>query len=706
MIKLFFDSSLSFAGSLAHFGGITLNSPTCCNWRAGLFLFVVPMALLALVVPVLGEGTLYDPTGVGGDLFGQSMTEIADMNGDGFDEFLVGVAASASGGTDAGEVFLWFGGNSVFREPDRIWTGTAPELFGWSVANIGDVNNDGTEDWAVGAPLSNAGGTERGRVCVFYGGANPSSSPDVIISGGSGGDQFGYAISAAGDFNGDGKDDFIVGAPYSDLRAGDAGAAYVIYGSNSGPSSNLADATALAGEAFEDNFGWSVSDAGNFLGGADCVAIGAPLSNTHGGLDGGAVYVFEGAAAPDTTIDFVAGISASSKAGSWFGFSVRGVGRLDGDSNDDLAVGAPSYLSERGRVEIFYGGLNPSVVADHAIDGVTGSDSFGWSLDRAGNIEGSGADDVLIGAPYHDSIASDGGQAYIYPGGSSITNASSLTKVVNPLIEPGTAAGDHYGLAVASAGDFDGDGILDYAVSAPSGNTANSATAGYVILVHSSGGPVANVLQSWQAQWQGSHEVELNFAVSYVADTVAEVLLTRQLSDVDGVVRGEQLLWSGPARAADDGTASTLYRQGNGFGFRDDLSGVLVADYSIDYGVTIVTEDGESLNLGLLAGPAGQPSLPVLAADFLALAPAWPNPANPAVTIRFRAASSDVATVQILDVRGRLVRELHRAVGTGDWQNVIWNGLTDGGQAAASGVYLINLKAGQALRTERVVLAR
>jgi hypothetical protein len=675
---------------------------------------VMPTVVTLLAVsssPVRAEGYWYDPAGVSPDVFGTSMTELGDINSDGFDEFLIGVAGSDSSGLDAGQVFLWFGGAEVTLAPDRVWNGTSPEMFGWCVANIGDVNRDGRPDWAVGAPLSNAGGTARGRVCIFYGGSNPASTPDVIIAGTAGGDQFGTSISAAGDFDGDGADDFIVGAPYSDVRATNAGAAYVIYGQAGGPSTNLANATVLAGEIAEDHFGWSVSDAGNFLAGNEqCVAVGAPLSNTHGGIDAGAVYVFKGrtgGAVPDTTIDFVAGIGAAAKANSQFGYVVRGVGRINSDTNDDLAVGAPfcnEAAATAGRVEIFYGGLTPAVVAGHAINGQTATDNFGWSLDRVGNVSGTTRDDVLIGAPFRDQAATDSGRAYIYEGGSSATSAGSLFNVVNNPVKPGTAADDHFGWAVAYAGDFDGDALPDYAIAAPSGNIGSTgATAGFVTLVHSTAGPVPTLVRHWQAVWRDAGQIELGFAFALPNENIAELVLVRQVRDADGSLRSEDRIWSGSARVAADGLPDVLADLGDSYRYLDTAPALVRDSDRFSYAVTALTGDGQHLFLDNLAGPGERPiRLPAL----LAMVPAWPNPANPAVTIRFRAAAAEPVNLQVLDLRGRLVRELHRSDGTGAWQEVVWHGQDDLGQAAASGVYLIRLAGAHDLVTQRVVLAR
>ena len=295
------------------------------NWRAVFFPVVLFGALLIPVIPARGAVHLTDENGSGGTLFGAAMTELEDLNGDLKWEFLVGAPGAPNGGSH-GAVFMWMGGQELTAEPDFQWTGVIQEQFGFSVARIGDVNDDGEPDWAVGAPYSNEGGTNKGKVYLFYGDANPASIIPVGIIGELGGDNFGYSLSAAGDFNSDGVDDFIVGAPAIDSGLpGRAGFAYVIFGDNGGVSTDLGDALKLTGDFSADGFGWSVTDAGNFLGGDDCVAVGAPKNDSRWGLNAGAVYVYEGGGSPNNVVDHVIGCGGTA-AGSQYGFAVRGVG--------------------------------------------------------------------------------------------------------------------------------------------------------------------------------------------------------------------------------------------------------------------------------------------------------------------------------------------------------------------------------------------
>ncbi len=680
------------------------------------FVFFALCGLLA-AWPVLVQGAVHlvAESGVNGDMFGAAATELEDINQDGRWEFLVGAPGNQTAGLDAGAVYLWFGRDALTVAPDRMWQGTSPERFGHAVARIGDVNNDGTADWAVGAPGSNAAGAEAGRAYVFYGGPNPSATADVVIDGAVGGDQFGYAISAAGDFNGDGYDDFIVGAPYSDLRAQNAGAAYVIYGSNSGPSTDLADATVFTGQIADDNFGWSVSDAGNFLGGPEvCVAVGAPLNNTHGGIDAGAVYVFEGRTAgadPDTTIDFAAGIGSTAKANSSFGFCVREVGSFDGDGYSDLAVGAPlcdQSGTDAGRVEIFRGGTSPSGTAYRYVNGASGGDELGYSLARVHDVTGSSLDDVLLGAPYQDGTAAAAGRAYLFAGGSaSEATAANLTEIPVTPLQAGTAADDNFGYAVAAAGDFDGDGFMDYAVGAPGGNNLSGATGGYLYLADSSLDVVANVLSLWQEGWDADATARVDFQLVPPAGRRAAALSISRLVTAAGRPATVQQIWNGPALAPGS-CAGGVCVEVTLAGYRlldPDARKQLPDGGQLAYGLSVVLDDGTTMDLGRQPGP-DPGKIPAAPAAGLRIEDIWPNPANPQVTIAYVAPRGADVQVRIVDLRGRLVRTLPAAKGTGATQQLVWDGRADAGGMAASGLYLVQIRTQAEKQTRPVVLAR
>jgi len=682
------------------------------NWRAVFFPVVLFGALLGPVLPAWGTVHLTDETGSGGTLFGAAVSELEDINGDLHWELLVGAPGAPNGGNH-GAVFMWLGGSELTAAADYKWTGVNQEKFGYCVARIGDVNNDGRPDWAVGAPDSDESGTKKGKVYLYYGSANPASITPVGIIGEVGGDNFGFSISAAGDFNNDGRDDFIVGAPaIASGTPGRPGYAYVIFGKNGGVSTDLADALKLTGEFAKNAFGFSVTGAGNFLGGDDCVAVGAPLNDTHGGTDAGAVYVYEGGTNPNAVPDHELGIGGTA-ALSQYGYSVRGVGDWGGSSLDDLAIGGPfnnDAGAATGRVEIVYGAsLSPSTSGDRFVRGELAGDNFGYALAAIHDFTMNGADDVLIGAPFHNLPAINCGRGYVFEGGSTATNAANLGIQGNVPLKPGAEANDNYSYFVSSAGDFDGDGDWDLAIGAPYGNKLNDALTGFVHLIDSTDTVVPAFVSFWTADWaaDGNRDhVRLSFAFALPAVQFGDVELFRQVRDGSGRVLAEAALWTGAPLRAPTELPGELVVDGEGFGFIDALPADLPAGaVSLTYSLKAATDDGFAFTLEALAGP-GELDAQLNLGSVLALQPAWPNPANPAVTIRYRAAPVENITIRIVDLRGRLVRELYQGPGTGDWRNIIWNGQTDRGTAAASGLYFIRLDNGTRALRQRVVLAR
>ncbi len=161
------------------------------------------------------------------DYFGISVSSAGDINDDGYDDVIIGSIGNDAGGVDAGRAYVFLGGPSMDDIPDLVMTGSAPgDNFG-IVSHAGDINNDGYDDVIVGAIRSDTGGTNAGRAYIYLGGANPDSTADLVLTGESEEDLFGLSVSAAGDVNDDGISDFIIGAPYSDAGGTDAGKAYL-----------------------------------------------------------------------------------------------------------------------------------------------------------------------------------------------------------------------------------------------------------------------------------------------------------------------------------------------------------------------------------------------------------------------------------------------------------------------------------------------
>ncbi|MFO7652658.1 MAG: integrin alpha [Candidatus Krumholzibacteriia bacterium] len=663
-------------------------------------IYVLVAAIAAVLVVPAGAGAVHLrlPAGLASQHLGASLSELRDQNGDGRDEILIGVPHWSGTGASSGRALIWFGGNALPLSPDVTYTGAPGELFGHSVARVGDLNGDGIDDFAVGAPGADNAGQGAGRVYVFFGGTPLPATADAILEGAPG-DSLGWSVSAAGDLNADGRDDLIAGAPTRSQDGLKRGAAYVYYGGSSlGPVPDLV----LHGEVAGDRFGWSVTDCGAFTGeNADCVAVGAPLNGSRAGIESGAVYVFEGATsslqAPDAAFDLV--LVSGGTAGGRFGHAVRGVGRWSGDSYPDLAASAPWHSARNGRVEIFFGGPEAGGAADRYVTGDFGGNLFGWALAAAGDVTGGNEHDLIIGAPGHTGDGADAGRAYLYPGGSPTSQSARVTLTATG-IQSGSIAGDWYGWAVAGGGDFDGDGVADYFVGAPEGNDDNGIVAGYVHVYDSGGGQVPTLLQDWSADWAPDGAVRLLMRLAAGAvQGEAELRITREVRDRDAAGLERQLVHAGPWPA--DGTWQGLDPQAAAA-----LAG-RPADAVLTYGVELRSAGGDVLDLGSQPGP--QEAAPRLAT---ALARPYPNPANPGTIVRFRAPAGVPVRCAVHDLRGARVAVLHRGTGTGAWQEVRWDGHGDGAAAGSgaggrspAGLYLVRLNAGEEVRVQRVVLA-
>jgi len=438
------------------------------------------------------------------DQFGYSVSSAGDVNGDGYKDIIIGAPFNDAGGTNTGRAYIYFGGSIINSGVDLILTGLAAgDQFGFTVSTAGDVNGDGYSDVIVGAPLNDAIGSNAGRAYVYFGGSIMNNTADVILSGAAANDQFGTSVSFAGDFNGDGFGDLIAGANLNDAGGSNAGRAYIYFGGST--MNNVVDLT-LNGLAVSDQFGISVSTAGDINGdGYGDVIVGA-LFNDGGGSNAGRAYIYYGGGSPDNTADL---LLTGAAVGDQFGISVSTAGDVNGDGYSDVIAGAnlnDATGTDAGSAYIYFGGSTPDNTPDVNLSGVAG-DRFGYSVSTAGDVNGDGYSDVIAGALQNDAGGTDAGRSYIYFGGINMENTADA-------ILTGAAAGDQFGISVSTAGDMNGDGYSDI-IAGASGNDAGGSSAGrvYIYLNSMTGTDIAD--EFFTAESAGD---EFGFSISSAGD--------------------------------------------------------------------------------------------------------------------------------------------------------------------------------------------
>ena len=349
----------------------------------------------------------------------------------------------------------------------QLLTGSyAGAMFGFSASTSGDVNGDGYSDLLVGSPNYGGSVANGGRVQLFLGTANGvSATPVWTVEGSRAQSRFGWSVSAAGDVNGDGFDDVVIGAPGQPINSSDDGRVFIYHGSPAGPSTS-SDQNLSTGW-LGARFGESVSTAGDLNGdGYDDIVIGAP--KVGGGLlydEQGSVYVYHGSSSGIAST-FTTSVLGPPQAFNGFGNSVATAGDLNGDGYADLVVGAETYdtnplFLDHGRVQVYYGsgtgiGLNPN----WSLSGPAYHSQFGASVSTAGDVNGDGYADLLVGAPRWLVGPDEAGLVSLYLGSS--------TGPITPAAWTEEGNGEELlGLSVTTAGDVDADGYADILVGAP-----------------------------------------------------------------------------------------------------------------------------------------------------------------------------------------------------------------------------------------------
>lgn len=409
-----------------------------------------------------------------------SIAAIGDVDGDGTPDILVGSAGHGHGHGDDDDddhgddddddrrrrgalaaVYSGATGTLLFTVGDGV------RGYGSSVAGLGDVNGDGTPDFAVGSPLwserdhhdhddDDGGDTEGGS----GGGPRREIGRVSIYSGADGGllhtltgdaerGRFGAALAAAGDVDGDGVADLLVGAPGSHRGGDDSPGRVHLFSGADGSVIRTFDGTDE-----RQRFGAAVAGAGDIDGdGTPDLIIGAPRTEGHGNDEPGSVFVVSGA---DGSAIFT---FTGDQRRDLFGFAVAGGGDANGDGTPDIAVGAPGWrggasgtgtVPFAGQVTVF-SGVDGSVI--HFVDGERPRGNLGASVSFAGDVDGDGADDLLIGQP----LANPDARVIVLSGDDGAVLAQFVAR------DSHLVRSDRLGTAAVALGDVDGDGFTDFA---------------------------------------------------------------------------------------------------------------------------------------------------------------------------------------------------------------------------------------------------
>jgi hypothetical protein len=424
--------------------------------------------------------------------FGRAVATAGDVNGDGYSDVIVG-SPSFDDPTLQEGIVLVYHGSPTGLNTEAAWTAEGDHslaIFGTSVACAGDVNGDGYSDVLVGSPGYDNELFHEGRTYLYYGSAGGLSTGSWMAEGNQDNAYFGQCVAAAGDVDGDGFSDAVIGAVYFDNGEVDEGRALLYRGSPAGLAPVYT--WGFDGGQLNAGMGWVIAGAGDVNGDgySDMLVIADRYDS--GQVDEGKAWIYLGTGGPTPilvwsaeTNQFTAQLSAGSTAGD-----------VNGDGYSDVLLGSYHFdngQTDEGRAYLYLGSPSgPSFSPAWSVESDQASAELGWSLASAGDVNGDGYADVIVGADAWDNAQNNEGRALIYLG-----SASGLSPVPARTIES-DQDGALLGYSVAGGGDVNRDGYSDVLIGVPTYHQGQ-ANEGVVWVFHGSaagiGGSPSRVVQ-------------------------------------------------------------------------------------------------------------------------------------------------------------------------------------------------------------------
>jgi hypothetical protein len=430
------------------------------------------------------------------DQTGAALLSAGDLNGDGEMDLLIDAPFSDMGGDNAGAVYVLHGPLStgelgVESSGVVLFGEAADDQLGAAMLSSSDLSGDGQPDLVLSSISNTTGGAASGSIYIVHGpfeGAISMADADARLWGPRDGMYLGYAMQLVPDVDGDGLDDLAVSAP---LDLSGAGQVAIVSGASTGDLGlESARVAGMTGTSPSDGLGASLAAVDLDSDGVPELLIGAPDRQAADLTRPGAVYQGTGLLpdSPEDSDTIFHGIEHQSR----FGHSITPAGDLDGDGHNDVLIGAPGSdegADNAGAVYLFLGtGLGDISATDASAVflGSSEDDALGEVVSQAGDLDGDGILDIVLGIPIHSSEGASSPQSglvVILPG--DVRGVVDVSLGAEGWVE-GASAGDEAGTSITSIGDADGDGIDDLILGAPYEDSAGP-NAGAVFLLAGGG---------------------------------------------------------------------------------------------------------------------------------------------------------------------------------------------------------------------------